>query len=140
MRDAKGNVVDVILPEDDNEEEAGKEGETVGEDSDDEEGKPPAPVPAKTEVVKSQHFPLLRLLSCFPLDAYFDLSFVPLIVHLIALEILSSTATPVKRHTSTSEKEWLTQLVVKYGDDRAAMARDPKLNVWQKTSGEIGRM
>jgi nucleolar protein 16 len=61
-------------------------------------------------------------------------------IGMIALEILSSTATPVKRHTSTSEKEWLTQLVVKYGDDRAAMARDPKLNVWQKTSGEIGRM
>lgn len=108
VRDAKGNVVDVILPEDDNEQEAGKEGETVGEDSDEEE-KEVALVPAKTEVVKT-------------------------------LEILSSTATPVKRHTSTSEKEWLTQLVVKYGDDRAAMARDPKLNVWQKTSGEIGRM
>lgn len=53
MRDAEGNVVDIILPEDDNEGEAGKEGETVGEDSD-EEGKEVAPVPAKTEVVKSQ--------------------------------------------------------------------------------------
>jgi nucleolar protein 16 len=31
-------------------------------------------------------------------------------------------------------------MVVKYGDDKAKMARDPKLNVWQKTSGEIGRM
>ena len=57
-----------------------------------------------------------------------------------ALEVLSASAAPVKRHTSISEKEWLTQMVVKYGDDKAKMARDPKLNVWQKTSGEIGRM
>jgi nucleolar protein 16 len=139
VRDAKGNVVDVILPEDDNEGEAGKQGETVGEDSDGEE-KEVAPVPAKTDVVKSQYPHLLCHLSQSPLEAYFDLSSVSLIALLIALEILSSTAAPVKRHTSTSEKEWLTQLVVKYGDDRAAMARDPKLNVWQKTSGEIGRM
>lgn len=66
VRDAKGNVVDVILPEDDNEEEAGKEGETVGEDSDEEE-KEVAPVPAKTDVVKSRYSNLLCHLSQSPL-------------------------------------------------------------------------
>jgi nucleolar protein 16 len=30
--------------------------------------------------------------------------------------------------------------VQKYGDDSEAMARDLKLNVWQKTAGEIRRM
>jgi nucleolar protein 16 len=46
----------------------------------------------------------------------------------------------VIRHPSTSEHVWLGQLVHKYGDDSDAMARDLKLNVWQKTAGEIRRM
>jgi len=57
-----------------------------------------------------------------------------------ALENLSATSQPVKRHTSTSEKEWLRQLVVKHGDDYEKMSRDKGLNVWQKTPGEIKRM
>lgn len=39
-----------------------------------------------------------------------------------------------------SERTWLQQLVDKYGDDNEKMARDRKLNVWQKTEGEIKRM
>lgn len=35
---------------------------------------------------------------------------------------------------------WLVQLVKKHGDDWDKMARDRKLNVWQKTPGEIRRM
>jgi nucleolar protein 16 len=46
----------------------------------------------------------------------------------------------VIRHTSTSERTWLNQLVTAHGDDYAAMARDRKLNVWQKTEGELKRM
>lgn len=49
VRDAEGNVVDVILPEDD---EEAKEGEDI-EEVDSEEEKEVAPKPAKTEVVKS---------------------------------------------------------------------------------------
>jgi nucleolar protein 16 len=30
--------------------------------------------------------------------------------------------------------------VQKHGDDTSAMARDVKLNVWQRTEGEIKRM
>lgn len=39
-----------------------------------------------------------------------------------------------------SERTWLQQLVDKYGDDTEKMARDRKLNVWQKSEGEIKRM
>lgn len=46
----------------------------------------------------------------------------------------------MKRHSSMSERTWLQQLVDKYGDDTEKMARDRKLNVWQKTEGEIKRM
>ncbi|KAI9633332.1 ribosomal large subunit biogenesis-related protein [Dioszegia hungarica] len=57
-----------------------------------------------------------------------------------SLEALAATSAPVIRHPSTSEHVWLGQLVQKYGDDSDAMARDLKLNVWQKTAGEIRRM
>ena len=43
------------------------------------------------------------------------------------------------RHTSTIEADWLIALVGKYGEDVAKMTRDRKLNVWQKTAGEIKR-
>ncbi|WVQ99834.1 nucleolar protein 16 [Kwoniella sp. CBS 9459] len=56
------------------------------------------------------------------------------------LEQLASTSEPVMRHSSTSEKTWLQQLVIAYGDDYEQMAKDRKLNVWQKTQGEIKRM
>ncbi|KAM0787164.1 hypothetical protein ACM66B_006414 [Microbotryomycetes sp. NB124-2] len=55
------------------------------------------------------------------------------------LEDLAAQEHKVVRHTSALENEWLVSLVAKYGDDYARMARDRKLNVWQKTSGEIKR-
>ena len=58
----------------------------------------------------------------------------------IALENMSAASQPVKRHSSTSEREWLRQLVTSHGDDYERMSRDKKLNVWQKTPGEIRRM
>jgi len=57
-----------------------------------------------------------------------------------ALETLSSTSKPIKRHTSTSEHAWLSELVKKHGEDIEAMTKDKSLNVWQKTGGEIRRM
>ncbi|CBQ67457.1 conserved hypothetical protein [Sporisorium reilianum SRZ2] len=55
------------------------------------------------------------------------------------LESMAAKAAPVQRHTSTQESQWLADLVAKYGDDTEAMARDRKLNLWQKTQGEIKR-
>ncbi|KAK8854955.1 nucleolar protein 16 [Kwoniella newhampshirensis] len=56
------------------------------------------------------------------------------------LEAIAATAAPVERHTSTSERTWLQHLIDRYGDDTESMAKDHKLNVWQKTEGEIKRM
>ncbi|SPO20627.1 probable Nucleolar protein 16 [Ustilago trichophora] len=55
------------------------------------------------------------------------------------LENRATNAAPVKRHTSQLESQWLADLVAKYRDDTEAMAKDRKLNVWQKTQGEIKR-
>lgn len=43
------------------------------------------------------------------------------------------------RHQSGAEKEWLQDLVAKYGDDTAAMAKDRKLNPMQQTAADIAR-
>lgn len=56
------------------------------------------------------------------------------------LEAIAATTAPVIRHTSSAEKEWLTTLVQKHGDDFASAAMDRRLNVWQKTPGELKRM
>lgn len=56
------------------------------------------------------------------------------------LEALAATAAPVQRHTSAAEGIWLTRLVHKHGDDFSRAALDRKLNVWQKTPGELKRM
>ena len=58
---------------------------------------------------------------------------------LARLQTLADRAAPIERHTSTQEAQWLSDLVVKHGEDVEAMAKDLKLNVWQKTQGEIKR-
>ncbi|KAK4683854.1 nucleolar protein 16, partial [Tremellales sp. Uapishka_1] len=98
VRDDEGNVVDIILDE--------EEADVAMEEDDTEKSDR---IEAKTEVVRS-------------------------------LEKLSETAAPVVRYSSTSETAWLKNMVVKYGDDYEAMTRDHKVNVWQKTQGEIKRM
>nr|CDI51013.1 ribosomal large subunit biogenesis-related protein [Melanopsichium pennsylvanicum 4] len=55
------------------------------------------------------------------------------------LEIMAAKAQRVQRHTSSFETQWLKRLVEKYGSDTEAMAKDRKLNIWQKTQGEIKR-
>lgn len=57
-----------------------------------------------------------------------------------ALEERAAKKTKVIRHTSEFEETWLVKLVDKYGDDVAKMARDIKLNQWQKTPGELRKM
>ncbi|WRT68198.1 nucleolar protein 16 [Kwoniella shivajii] len=103
IRDEDGNVIDIIIDED----ESIEQEETNIPFPEDGEEKPS--VVGKTEVVRK-------------------------------LEQLSATSAPVNRHTSTSERTWLHNLVDKYGDDTESMTRDRKLNVWQKTEGEIKRM
>ncbi|KIR36712.1 nucleolar protein 16 [Cryptococcus deuterogattii MMRL2647] len=100
IRDEEGNVINIIIDEDEQEQE-----EQIKVHEEKEIGL----IEAKTEVVKR-------------------------------LEELAASAAPVKRHSSMSERTWLQQLVDKYGDDTEKMARDRKLNVWQKTEGEIKRM
>ena len=59
---------------------------------------------------------------------------------LLALERLSEArAGPVPRFTSKGEAARLAQLVGKHGDDVEAMARDVRLNVEQRTAGELRR-
>ncbi|KAF4120854.1 FAD dependent oxidoreductase [Geosmithia morbida] len=43
------------------------------------------------------------------------------------------------RYQSSREREWLTSLVDKHGDDVTAMARDRKLNPMQQTAADIAR-
>ncbi|TFK55185.1 hypothetical protein OE88DRAFT_1732448 [Heliocybe sulcata] len=55
------------------------------------------------------------------------------------LEELSSSGTRPIRHSSSSEVGYLQRLVNKHGMDVEAMARDRKLNVDQRTAGELAR-
>lgn len=70
---------------------------------------------------------MLELIIIFELDARTE------------LETLAATQKKVIRHTSALESDWLMDLINKYGDDVEKMTRDRKLNVWQKTVGEIKR-
>lgn len=45
----------------------------------------------------------------------------------------------VERHTSEFERDWLLDIVDKYGDDFEKMARDRKANPLQRTVGELRR-
>ncbi|PVF98574.1 hypothetical protein CPB86DRAFT_349507 [Serendipita vermifera] len=55
------------------------------------------------------------------------------------LENLSRNVSKVPRTASSGEKQWLRDLVAKYGDNFEAAARDRRLNPWQRTAGEIKR-
>ena len=126
VRDEEGNVVDIIIPEDDVPVQI-EEGDEV----------------EKSETVQRK-CPFVLLLFLF-LSALTEFLHVALggkkeKLSGIGLEELSRSAAPVKRHSSTSEKTWLIDLVKKYGDDVDGMSRDKKMNVWQNTSGEIRRM
>lgn len=43
------------------------------------------------------------------------------------------------RHQSEREQEWIADLVAKHGDDYKAMQWDRKLNVFQKSAGDLKR-
>ncbi|KAI9064320.1 hypothetical protein FKP32DRAFT_1570565 [Trametes sanguinea] len=122
IRDADGNVVDVVLNDEDEEEDAEAMEEVLDEVPDPTEddqaagwvglGSDPrkhSPESAGTHVVQ-------------------------------ALEHLSETrGGRVPRFTSKGEQAALRRLVAKYGEDVEAMAKDRKLNPDQRTAGELKR-
>lgn len=55
------------------------------------------------------------------------------------MERAAAQRTKTTRQVSAQELEWLLTLFSKHGRDVEAMARDRKLNTWQKTQGELGR-
>ena len=132
VRDDEGNVIDIIIDQEPEDEVMDEENEK-GVVEDEETGE--RVVEGKTDVVrcKSWNFCLSSLYK-------YQVASERPHTDQIALEALAATSAPVKRHSSTSEHVWLEQLVSKYGDDTEAMSRDMKLNVWQKTSGEMKRM
>lgn len=128
IRDEEGNVIDIIIDE---------EPEAMDEDEGDkrvplnEEEPEREEVVAKTAVVRGECRMLRRRIWGFHC-ARTELT--------AELEKIAASAAPVQRHTSSAEKIWLARMVQKYGDDYSAASRDRKLNVWQKTPGEIKRM
>ncbi|SPO19712.1 probable Nucleolar protein 16 [Ustilago trichophora] len=114
VRDQEGNIVDIVEAE--SEEEAAENTTPWGK-------------PLKTSIADSDHVETY-------MPAKKDSSKNAVVAE---LEERAAKAAPVERHTSQLENQWLADLVAKYHDDTEAMAKDRKLNVWQKTPGEIKR-
>jgi len=118
VRDADGNVVDVELPEEEEAEEAAQHAETLIEDIPD-----PSKQKGLAEWVAVGRRPGAEQTH---------------VVH--SLEELAQTrGGPVARHSSHGELGVLRRLVGQYGSDVEAMARDRKLNVDQRSAGQLGR-
>ncbi|EPQ32158.1 uncharacterized protein PFL1_00355 [Pseudozyma flocculosa PF-1] len=112
IRDDEGNVVDII------------------EAADDEETTPWGK-PLK-DIVDSDE----QIENWMPPKSNLDKDGNPIVQ---ALEQLEAQAAPVIRHTSTAERTWLHEMVQKHGQDIESMAKDRRINVHQKTAGEIRR-
>ncbi|KAG8772741.1 Nucleolar protein 16 [Serendipita sp. 411] len=112
IRDENGNIVDIEMEE--------TEETEAGRDDEDEEVLEIPPEAekwvAQTHAQKSEKSDLIR-----------------------ELETLSQRVSRVPRTASGGERAWLKQVVATYGDDLEAVARDRKLNPWQRTAGEIRR-
>ncbi|EJT51510.1 ribosomal large subunit biogenesis-related protein [Trichosporon asahii var. asahii CBS 2479] len=113
VRDEEGNVIDIIIDGEEDEKEEKEEDKRWGKPLNPEEDEfEKAPVQAKTQVVRADPRPRGSRRYVGPGAA----------------------------HTSAAEGIWLTRLVHKHGDDFSRAALDRKLNVWQKTPGELKRM
>ncbi|KZV75771.1 hypothetical protein PENSPDRAFT_599409 [Peniophora sp. CONT] len=119
VRDEDGNIVDVEMNEDDED-----EGDEVSVD--DRGGL----VEEKASVIVSEAASWVTGAQQHP-DARTDV--------VRALEASAASAKPVPRGTSKGERGYLERLVEKYGRDVDAMARDRKLNTNQHTAGELSR-
>lgn len=120
IRDADGNVVDVELAEEDEEEgaAAADSAERLVED---------IPDPAKQK----------GLVGWVAVGSKPGAEPTPVVQSLE--ELAQTRGGPVARHSSSGELGVLRRLVAKYGQDLEAMARDRKLNVDQRTAGQLGR-
>ncbi|KAI0664922.1 ribosome biogenesis protein Nop16 [Cubamyces menziesii] len=121
IRDADGNIVDVVLADEDEEEE-----EATEEELDD--------VPDPTEDDQAAGWVGL---GSDPRKRSPESTGTHVVQ---ALEQLSEArGGRVQRFTSKGELTVLRRLVAKYGEDVEAMARDRKLNADQRTAGELKR-
>ncbi|WFD30618.1 Nucleolar protein 16 [Malassezia sp. CBS 17886] len=112
VRDAEGNVVDVLEADADEGDEETPWGPVLNDENERDEDPPMLPPrlhgEREGEVVQT-------------------------------LSQLADDAAPVARYVSAGENAWIVDLVRAHGSDTAAMARDRHRNVWQKTPGEIRR-
>ncbi|KAI0341857.1 hypothetical protein BDW22DRAFT_1407985 [Trametopsis cervina] len=123
IRDENGNIVDVVLPEDD--EQSTAPAERLIEDA--------IPDPSQQDSLSGW----VNLGSSnVPRDGSVASS-----THVVqSLEQLSQSDTgAVPRFSSNGELGVLQRLVEKYGKDVEAMARDRKLNAAQRTAGQLTR-
>ncbi|CDO70784.1 hypothetical protein BN946_scf184798.g99 [Trametes cinnabarina] len=122
IRDADGNIVDVVLNDEDEEQDA----EAMEEMLDD--------VPDPTEDDQAAGWVGL---GSDPRKHTPESAGTQVVQ---ALEHLSETrGGRVPRFSSKGEQAVLRRLVAKYGEDVEAMAKDHKLNVDQRTAGELRR-
>ncbi|KAI0637084.1 ribosome biogenesis protein Nop16 [Trametes polyzona] len=122
IRDADGNVVDVELADDDEEEE----------DAAMDEGLEDVPDPAANEQLAGWVG-----LGSDPRKRAPESAGTRVVQELEQLSEARGGRVP--RFTSKGELAVLRRLVAKYGEDVEAMARDRKLNVDQRTAGELRR-
>lgn len=144
IRDADGNVLDIIEgsaePEDTPWGKPLKNWEDAEDEAEDEEEETEgrANVTAaqeESEVVKGMYLRCRAVVPGVDLSSRPRLSGVPSFT-LAALQAVPDPG-PLLRHVSELEAHWLLSLVRKHGEDVDAMAMDKKLNENQKTKGEI---
>ncbi|CAO1623716.1 unnamed protein product [Jaminaea pallidilutea] len=109
IRDEEGNVIDVVLDDDENAPEVTPWGETMAGWEDER----PAASKGSKRLGGGESSVVVEKLEKMP------------------------NAGPLLRHVSELEAGWLLSLVRKHGDDVDAMFMDKKLNELQKTKGEI---
>lgn len=161
IRDEDGNVVDIIEAEKDEEEEepqeaepaptasskrvtkrkAGKEATPWGaplNDSSDDEG---ASAPRRKKLTAEEKAARDRalMLPTLPATSQPAAGAEPNKIHAELEQLQDELSKPVPRFSSHQEEGWLKYLVRKYGENFDEASRDRRLNIWQKTSGEIKR-
>lgn len=142
IRDADGNVVDVELADEDEEEPADGAERLVEDIPDPSKQKGlvdwvavgSKPGAANTHVVQSEFVRQSSLISRWVLIIVGRLRWM-----LGLEELVQTRGGPALRHSSHGELGVLRRLVAKYKDDVDAMARDRKLNVDQRSAGQLAR-
>jgi len=136
-RNDKGDIVDVVLADDDQSEEQSRPttawGEPLNEDDPNNDG-----------IEEEEWQGIERKEQGIPMPAVDGVKIVnrtrkPTEIVKKMEAIASQRNIPLHRHSSALEINWLKQCIAKHGDDIEAICRDKKLNIWQRTSGEVRR-